>query len=185
LVIVHGGCNRQNSSLPSGQAGQPDETLLGELGDAIEINGYLLRPPRGYQETTSKDVPTWVKMVAWRGTTRSDGTAPAFAVAVGVPPAGERVPDLDELLTVSLDAVKRRKENWSESTPDEGTINGLVFLRARWSGTVPDTDRKLHGAIYVALDGRTVIQLGTQDAEPHHEQELKLWEAAARTFKKQ
>ncbi len=37
--------------------------------------------------------------------------------------------------------------------------------------------------MYVTKDGSTVIQITSQDVEPHHEHALKLAEAAALTFK--
>jgi hypothetical protein len=181
LVTVQCGCNRQDASLPQWQ---PDGAFIGELGDAAEINGYFVRPPKGYQETTPAGGPPGTKLVAWSGTPRSDGTAPMFQVMVGAPPAGERLPGLDELLTKMLDGVKRRRQNWSQSAPERGTINGLTFLRTRWSGTEPNQGWKMHGVMYVAIDGGSFIQLHTQDVEPHHEQALKRSEAAANTFKK-
>jgi hypothetical protein len=107
-----------------------------------------------------------------------------FQVMVGSPPAGSALPGVDEYLEVMLDGVKRRRRDWSQSTPERGTVNGLTFLRTRWSGTDPASGRKLHGVMYVAVDGRWYISLHTQDVEPHHGQALKIGEAAAQTFVK-
>jgi hypothetical protein len=61
----------------------------------------------------------------------------------------------------------------------------VTFLRSRWSGAdANNANQKMHGAIYVAIDGKTYIQIMTQDVEPHHEEALEIGEAAILTFKK-
>jgi hypothetical protein len=187
MLVFQFGCMRLNNS-PYGNASQqdwhPDDALLGELAEAKEVNGYLVRPPKGYPKTYPAGGPPGAKLVLWGGTRRPDGTAPMFQVMVGSPPARERLPDLDEFLNTMLDGVKQRRQNWSQSTPERGTVNSLTFLRTRWSGTETNKGWKLHGVMYVAIDGKTFIQLHCQDVEPHHEQALKIGEAAALTFKK-
>jgi hypothetical protein len=64
-------------------------------------------------------------------------------------------------------------------------VNGIEFLRARWSGTDKATERKMHGFIYVAVVGQQIIQLSSQDVEPHHGAALPVAEAAVQTFRKQ
>jgi hypothetical protein len=123
-------------------------------------------------------------MVAWGGSVRPDGTAPMFQLVLVSPPPGQRPPGVDQFLTSMLDGVRRRRQNWSQSPPEWGTINGLAFLRIRWSGTEPSKGWKMHGVMYAAFDGRAFIQLHTQDIEPHHEQALKIGEAATLTFRK-
>ena len=42
----------------------------------------------------------------------------------------------------------------------------------------------MHGFSYTALDGRTVIQLASQDVDDYQEEALKIAEAAALTFRR-
>jgi len=41
----------------------------------------------------------------------------------------------------------------------------------------------MHGFSYVSVDGGTIVQLSSQDVEPHHPSALKLAETAALTFR--
>jgi hypothetical protein len=43
---------------------------------------------------------------------------------------------------------------------------------------------KMHGFMFVAFDGHTVIQIQCQDVEPNHVEALKLGESAASSFRK-
>ena len=83
-----------------------------------------------------------------------------------------------------IGGIQRRRTNWSQTATERGKVNGLDFLRVRWSGAEKTKGSNMHGFIYVAQDGLNFIQIGSQDIEPHHEQSLKLAEAAVLTIKK-
>ena len=62
-------------------------------------------------------------------------------------------------------------------------MNGREFVRARWSGVESASQQKMHGFSYVTVDHRTIVQISSQDVEPHHQAALKLAEASALTFR--
>jgi hypothetical protein len=184
LVLAAAGCNRQTpqAALP---AWQPGDDLAEQLGEPSPVGRYLVHPPKGYAESPLEGVPPGAEAITWMGTARPDGAAPGFQVLVGSPPKGSPLPGLDEFLAQILRGVKFQRGDWSQSTPERGTVNGLTFLRTRWSGTHPRNGWKVHGITYVAIDGQRCIQLQAWDAEPLQEQALKIGEAAAQTFTKQ
>jgi hypothetical protein len=98
-------------------------------------------------------------------------------------PPGEKarytaVQALDKMLT----AVQHRRAQWQRSAIERGRVGGLEFARARWSGIEPNTGREMNGFLYVAVAGRQIVQISSQDVAPYHAASLKLAEAAALTF---
>jgi hypothetical protein len=185
LVVVYAGCSQSDPPPPPGPlpVWEPEAALLKELGTITEVHGYLVRPPKGHRKIISGGGPPGAKVVSW-SLRRADGSSPAFQIMVGSPPPGERLPGLEEFLEVMLDGVRKRRQDWSQAEQERGTINGLTFLRTRWSATELNKGRKMHGVMYVAIDGRTFIELHAQDIEPYQEETVKIGEAAALTFKK-
>jgi hypothetical protein len=183
-VLVAAGCNRltPQAALP---AWQPGGDLTEQLDEPIQVDRYLVRPPKGYAESPLGDAPPGAESVTWMGAERPDGAAPGFQVLVSSPPKGSPLPGLDEFLTLILRRIRFQRLEWSQSTPERGTVNGLTFLRTRWRGTHPRNGWKVHGVIYVAIDGRRCIELQAWDIEPLQEQALEIGEAAAQTFRKQ
>ncbi len=187
LALIAVGCGQSTTS-PAGTqpntrpAWQPDSALMDKLGEPVDLGGYLVQPPKGYPKTMPQGGPPGLNVFAWGGTSRPDGTAPMFMISIGKPPAGERIPPLDKYLSISLEGIKKRRQDWSETPGEGGSINGLTFLRARWNGTEPAKGWKMHGIMYVAINEGTVIQISTQDTEPHDQEALKIGEAAALTF---
>lgn len=162
----------------------PDASLLGHLAPEVSILAFRIRPPQGYT-LVQQSGPGGAQIVAWKGAVRPDGTAPYVMVAIAAPPPGERnTYTLEEVLDEFLAGVQRRRQNWTRTVSEHGQVNGLTFVRARWSGTEPTNQLKMHGFSYVTLHGQTVIQISSQDAEPHPEAALRLAEAAALTFQK-
>ncbi len=94
------------------------------------------------------------------------------------------MPTLEAALDSFLGGVQRRRVNWQRTAPEVVQVSGLTFARARWSGTEPNSGTRMHGLMYVAVDGRNIIQLSSQDVEPHHDAALRLAEAAVLTFQR-
>jgi hypothetical protein len=166
---------------------RPDEALLDQLAPAVDVGAYQVRPPKGYTSVpTPPGAPKEARAFTWVGSTRPDGTAPQFMVVLITLPADAGLVLPDQLLVSALRALHRLYESWSQTDDETGRVNGLTFLRARWSGTDAAKKWKLHGFVYVyvAPDDNLVVQLRSQDVEPNHEQALKVAEAAALTFRK-
>lgn len=122
---------------------------------------------------------------AWKGIKRPDGTSPYLMVLLSPVPEGESVPDPDKILQSFMRAVaKNREADWKSTSPETGTINGINFIHAEWEGTDVATGKKMHGFMYVTIEGKDLIQISSQDVEPHHKAALKLAETAALTFHK-
>lgn len=170
-LFMFSGCGRRNKA---------DE----QVADWAEIEGYTLRPPKGYPPFDRPGIaPPGAKYFAWGGTWRKDGSAPDFLVMVGTPPPDER-PSLQEALAAMLKIRQRGMRDWQQTPSEEIESNGLKFARAYWQCTEGFVGRQWHGFVYVAFDGPTFIEISCQDVEPHHIEALKVAEAAALTFKK-
>jgi hypothetical protein len=163
----------------------PDAALLEQLGPIADVDGYQVRPPQDYAFSPPPATPPGVKGFGWKGTPREDRTAPQLIVGLTSRPPGEADVALEQYLEEMLGGVQRRRTDWTQTPAERGQVNGLTFVRARWSGTDPERQQKMHGFMYVAKDGSTVIHISSQDVEPHHPDALRLAEAAALTFKKQ
>jgi hypothetical protein len=188
LFITSCGRNRDETGAPAEPvpAWAPDATLLEQLAPVQEVEGYQVRPPKGYAVSRHTGEVWGQTVYSWVGTRRPDHTAPSFLVMFLVPPPEMRNDAKADraLLDKMLGGVKRRRTGWRQTDTERGQVNGLTFRRARWSGTSLETEEKMQGFMYVAWDGAKIIAISSQDVEPHHEQPLKLAEAAALTFKK-
>jgi hypothetical protein len=175
-ISLSAGCSRNKTGGPNWQ---PDPALLDQLDTARDLGAYEMRVPKGYTQVPEPaGAPGGAKMLGWAGANRPDSTAPTVIAMLISAPAGQaEKTSPEEFLQKALDGVKRRRVNWTQTPAEGGQINGLSFLRARWS-------LKMHGFIYVSRDGSTFIQLNSQDIDPNHEPPLKLAETAILTFKK-
>jgi hypothetical protein len=160
----------------------PDPALLDLLEYEVQKSEFSIRPPRGYQ--LFEQPGPGAMAYGWQGARRPDGTSPSLKVVVAEVPPSAEPSGLEGLLRSVLDGIARRRTNWEQSPPERGRIGSLDFIRASWSGMEPTLQIKVHGFAYVTVDGSTVIEISSQDAEPHHEEALKLAEAAALTFQR-
>lgn len=154
-------------------------------GQTFESNGYRfqLQPPAGYQLQTQEG-PLNSKAMAWIGAPREDGVRPYVMITVmrlPAPPAGQLKEEM--VLEKFLSAVRSRRQDWKQSPVRKQEINGLTFLRADWEGLEPNLELKMHGFNLVTIDNQFIVQLSSQDVEPHHKQGLQLAETAIATFK--
>ena len=162
----------------------PAEALLSKLSDETPIEGYRLRIPRGYTLQTQAGPPGAIAH-AWVGPARADGTRPYVMLSIGSPPLVEATRyTLRQALAKALASVEQRRKDWKQSDPEEGTIDGLKFMRAYWTGAEAQTGRQMPGFNYAAIDRERVIYLASQDLPPHHKEALQLAEAAVLTFKR-
>jgi predicted Zn finger-like uncharacterized protein len=156
-----------------------------KLADYVSFGkGYRIRPPKGYTELT-KPGPGGTTAHAWMCQPRPDGVRSHLRVITGTAPpeeANRYTPE--KALQSMLNALKQYQENLSPTATEHGEINGVPFVRARWSGTNIETGKKMHGFVYACLQGQEFIQITSEDVEPGHEAPLKLAEASALSFRK-
>jgi hypothetical protein len=185
LIVVQSVVTGQEAKQkePAALVWKTDPQLLKQLGPEIKIEGYTIRPPRGY-EAISQQIGVR-KATAWKGPVREDGTAPGFYVVyLTMPPGEKKMPTLEEALNVYLADRKSTLLNWKVAKSERGKVNGLDFLRTTWSGTNETRDFAMHGFAYVYIGSKSFYVLGGQDIEPYSDKTLKLSEAAALSFRK-
>jgi len=180
LTLASFVCGGQESE---SQELQPDPKLLAKLADRVEVDDvYSLQPPNGYRQVMPERTPPGMKLMAWVGKPRDDGTSAMVQIMIVEPPEGEAIKSPEQAMESMIGGVKRQRHDWSQTDPEPVKINGIDFLRVEWTGTVPQLG-KMHGRMYVAVDGRAHISIHTQDVEDHAGA-LAIGEAAALTFKK-
>ncbi len=179
-AVAHG------QAAPSAQQWSPDKDLLENLAPAKALGGYTIRPPKGYQmQQAPANAPAGVKMHAWAGEPRKDGTKPSVLVMFLTPPSGEAPKmTLEQLAERMLGGVKRRRTNWKQGEPEIGMVNGIKFVRVRWTGNEPALNADMEGFVYVAQDGNTILQLTSQDTVAEAKKTLPIAEASVLTLKK-
>jgi hypothetical protein len=154
---------------------EPDAKLLDDLGAVTAVDAYEVRPPKGYSlNPPAPNATQGMRAFYWKGTPRSDSSYAYFMIVLKSADAGEaKERTLEKELSELLEGFHRQRSNWTQTSPERGQVNGLTFVRAHFGG---DKEGKRDGFMYVAKDGSTVIQITSQDAEPHHEHALKLAE---------
>jgi hypothetical protein len=189
-LLLAAGCSGKTSNNSSSSASlpvwQPDAKLLDELGPMTTIDEYQVRPPKEY--TFNPPPPNSsanLRAFYWAGKTREDKTGPHLLIRVASSPRGEaKERTLERHFDEMLEGFKRRRTNWTQTSPEHGQINGMAFIRAYWAGTDVDKQWKMHGFIYAGEGASVSILLSSQDVEPNHEQALKVAEASVLTFRK-
>jgi hypothetical protein len=185
LLLAAGvGCRRKAEVSATGvSAWEPDRALLGQLAPEATFPDFRLRPPQGYQP--ARQTQGTNEGYLWAGPPHPDGTRPVLIVGVHKPPSPQApMPTLEQALQAGVDSVRQRRQQFSSMPPERGAINGLPFLRARFTGVEPRIGKRVTGAVYVSVDGRRIFQLNTQDVEPYHQATAPLRESSLLTFKK-
>jgi hypothetical protein len=149
--------------------------------------GYRIRPPQGWTKGIASG-PEGYTGYAWRSQRPDGWWAEVMMVSTILPPQEADRHTPETALQSLLNAIKKQHQNLTPTTTEQGEINGLPFVRARWSGTtIADrfgTSKRIHGFCYVCLQGRELIQITGQNVEPGHEAPLALAEASALSFQK-
>jgi len=161
-----------------------DKALMENLAETVEIEGYSIQPPKGY-EMQESDAPEGIKASGWAGEQRESGVRPSLAMMiVEIPKAEAKKYTLEQMTTKLADGVKRRQTEWQQSKIEKGVINGLTFARLRWTSTEPTRQLKMQGFVYAARIGNSLVSFTSQDTASEAKRSLALAEAALFTFKK-
>ena len=160
----------------------PSPAMLPKLATYQKVEGYSIRPPKGYTGQQQNQGPAVGQ--AWVSQPRPDGVRSWIMVVVGKKPPTGKMPDLKVVARTFAAATKNLRTDWKMTEPELGKLGGIAFARIRWTGTEPNTKMKMRGFIFAAIDGDKVIQISSQDVEPGAEKPLALAEASALTFKK-
>lgn len=172
---------QEDTKLPKWNAAEP---LLSQLEADHAIDKFTIRTPKGYSPQT-RPGPHGSIATAWAGPPRADGTRPQVMVlTVRLPLEELQKYNLAQALDELVSSLRARRRNWTQTATEKGLINDLVFVRTRWKAEDLSSGLKMHGFVYVAFIDDMLVQLSSQDVEPHHEAALKLAEASILTFKK-
>ena len=176
--------NAKNDQEPSSSLAEfkADSKEFTQLGEAVQVGGYTISPPKGFVRR-EPNAPSGVKVVAWTGATRADGSTPMIQLMILTLPASEQIPKLDQAIAKMIAGVKRRRTNWTESDASYGMIGDIKFAKKTWSAKDQNSGTSMDGIMYVGIDGRSLIQLYTQDLESHKDS-LKRGEASLLSFSK-
>jgi hypothetical protein len=160
--------------------------MLAQLAPEAFIDGYRLRPPRGYSQ--SRDLKSGAVVYTWKGPPRLDGSCPQLLVLLFPLPAAERDLGLETTLRNFLTGYKGSQAalfpTWNQTPTERGQINSRDFVRARFNGSNATGLVRMSGFTYLTIDGEKMIVLCSQDLSPHDATSLRLAEAAALTFRK-
>lgn len=163
---------------------RPAPPVLGKLAGYQPCGAYEVRPPKGYTLMTQQG-PNGATANSWVSPGRTDGTKNYIMVVLLTPPKSELSQHtLTDILGSFVAGVGRRRANFQSTAGETGTIHGLTFARSYWSGIESTTGQKMHGFIYVAIDGDQVVEIASQDVDQYRKASLALTEASALTIRK-
>jgi hypothetical protein len=191
VMVLSAGCNSNSKPAVPEKPREiatwaPDPALLDQLGPYVDVEGFQVRPPKGYAPIRAPRAdPRW-KYFGWSGKIGRNWTAPRFLIGIATAPANDNLSTPESILEQSLLGIRRDLSlaaTWEQSVREHGRINELKFLRTRWSGETPKK-LKMHGVVYSGRDGSQFIQIASIDSEPNDGSSLKLADAAAATFKR-
>ena len=161
---------------------KPSAAALKQLMPAPNTSGFTVMCPKGYQYQTTNG-PDGMTLFAWVSPPRADSSHGMLMMTqVTIPPDEANKYTLPQILTKFLGGEQRRRNAWSESAPESGTINNVTFCRAYWEGTDKTTGKALGGLMYVALSGNKAYVLASQDTLPENQAALSLAEQSILTF---
>ena len=163
----------------------PAPTMDAKLGTFQPCDAYELRPPKGFT-LIMKPASESTTGCAWISPVRKDGTRGYVMVVFATPSPEElQTHTLTDVLNHFVAGIGERRTGFKTSTVSLGTIDGITFARTYWSGADSSTGAKMHGFVYAAVDGPTVLEISSQDFDRYSKTSLPRAEASARSFRKQ
>jgi hypothetical protein len=172
-------------ALPAPRPWQADKNLLGELDTPTQINGFLLRPPKGYTPIRAKVAPN--ESIDWLSPARADFHKTHLMISI-MDPSDPSNPKLtvDGALNQNLDLLRTLCESWHQSAFERGNVNGIPFTRVHFRGTYKlQKSMYMQGYSYVARDGNRLIGLSAiEDTSSEQQNFLAAAEAGLLTFQR-
>jgi hypothetical protein len=152
-----------------------DVSLAAKLDPPQKLEQFLIRLPKGYIPIRQPG-PAGSVIDGWAGEPRADGTRGQVVILRFSPGPDEIVKqaDMEPALLTLVEGFQKGKINWKQEAVEHGVINGIPFVRLRWSAVHSSLNRKMSGFSYLTIIGRVVIQLSSQDVEPFHVDALRL-----------
>jgi hypothetical protein len=167
-----------NKGAPNGWAADP--VLVNQLAPETAVENFRMRPPKGYTLVRHKIGAE--RVFLWTETGRPDLMGAALVINFGPLKPGEANKTLAEIFEARKAEISQGLQNLSFSSKELGQINGLAFLKIQFSGTY--AGKRIRGLIFLGKEGQDLIALVIMDTEAQYPNTVKLWEAAALTFRK-
>jgi len=165
---------------------QPDPITAGKMDAAVPIyDDYQVQPPTGWEGKRAGGPGKIGK--TFKAPPLPDGSQPYVQVMLMGLPGADRDPrTVEDFLKLHLPNFQGRFDTatWKAGKNEEGTINGIKFVRMHFSGLYGPKKVPEQGFIYEARDGNWVIEITGFDADPTTTDDLKFAEASALTFVK-
>ncbi|WP_435008321.1 hypothetical protein P12x_005560 [Tundrisphaera lichenicola] len=152
---------------------QPTPARLARLGPEAKVEGWSLRPPKGWEHRVKREATesryTWGK----------EGSGALIVVRPAAQPL-KRTPD--DVMDSSLGALKARTKGLQLAKPERGSLGGRPFVRVRYrmdpQPQLPGMDL---GFVYATAEaGTPVVLMGVGNAGS-----IEDLEAAAQTYRSQ
>ncbi|MEO7718950.1 MAG: hypothetical protein ABIY70_22350 [Capsulimonas sp.] len=152
-----------------------------DLGDAATVEGYTLRPPKGY---TKGDLPMGdqgAMMTAWQGQPNEMGMRPMMIVQTAAVKKSSTAP-VEDGMDAAVEMLRRFMPAVQVEAMQYGTVHGLEC--AHTSYTAAQNGMNFHGVIYSIHDGDKLVIVGGMDAAPNSDKSMPIMEAACQSIKK-
>jgi hypothetical protein len=168
------------------KAWTPDPKMLVHLREEpfdLSETKYTICPPKDYQFERRRDDGN---RYSWKTEIRdSDTTYAKIDVIFLSMPQEMQGQSLEALLNYWSRNDKLRYSEFSRAPLEYGTINGMKFMRSRFSGLRTGIVKFQEEIItYLMLDGNNLVGIEINDVDPHHKETLPILEAAALTLKR-
>jgi thiol-disulfide isomerase/thioredoxin len=142
---------------------QPGSNAFAQLGEEVAVGPYRVRPPKDY---ILEKLPAEAggETYRWKGPAPPDRAAPVFEVSLSPAPPAR---DLEALLEKEVQAIPApRRLGFSCGLAERGEVNGLIFVRARWS--IHERPQKWAGSgvIYLAFDRDRLVRMSYREIMP-------------------
>ena len=184
FVILSVGCGTQPPEVTKAPklkqsrfpAWEPEDSLLIQLDDRIDQPEFSICPPIGFgQQHRSAS-----RMYQWIGPRRKDRTSAVLQVVIST---NHGPANLNKSLGRSLENIKRRRSDWTESELEAGEIDGHKFVKKTWRATHRTNGAVMNGVMYVGQVDDVLVQLNAQEVGANRIGNLKVCEASLLSFR--
>ena len=172
-----------------------DDRQTGGLGPETTIQGYGIRPPKGYQSVPPKGKSEGLDIFVWAGPKREGKLGTTLIVDIFTMDETFRLPEHREAKERYVKAynakayVAYRKsgekvfrwQDFKDTPPENGFIGDIPFSRLRWNAKSDLAKSELKGFYYMGEVDNKIITLLSFDSD---DDVLQAREAAVLTFRK-
>jgi hypothetical protein len=185
FCVVLTACSPQTSAdkFPAWELQDELKPKLTETFKSVKYPPYfVMNVPHGYQLSMREEAHR--KLDMFFGPGRDDKTHPLFMInALNASEGRKTAASLTESMKLAVDGIKTgRSEQWQNGNWEDGSINGVHFMRVHWAGQEPTTKEMMHGFVYGTMIGGDFVEFAAQDLAKYSDESLPLLEGAVQSF---